>query len=181
MQTWYGELPADLVAKFQSTKLLVCDVDGVFSDGRIYLGNAGEELKAFHTKDGFGVKALVASGVPVAVITGRKSHIVESRMTALNVAPIVQGQEDKLPALKSIAENANLSLEQIAFIGDDLPDLPCIQQVGLGLTVADAHPQVQENADYITRMNGGFGAVREICDLIMQCQGNLDKARGASI
>jgi 3-deoxy-D-manno-octulosonate 8-phosphate phosphatase (KDO 8-P phosphatase) len=159
----------------------VCDVDGVFSDGRIYLGNKGEELKAFHTKDGFGIKALSASGIDVAIITGRRSQLVLTRMKALNVRHIIQGEEDKLPALKILAKEQQINLTEIAYIGDDVPDLSCIKSVGLGIAVSDAHPSVLIGADYITFTQGGFGAVREICDLIMQCQGTLSGAKGSSI
>ena len=181
MNTLYGDVAESTLTKAKQIKLLVCDVDGVFSDGRIYLGNDGEELKAFHTKDGFGIKALGASGVEVAIITGRNSAIVANRMKALNVAHIVQGQEDKLPALMQLADMLSINLEQIAYIGDDVPDLPCIEAVGLGICVSDGHPLVQQGANYITFTRGGFGAVRETCDLIMQTQGSLHSATGASI
>jgi len=179
--TLYGNVDADILAKAASIKLLVCDVDGVFSDGRIYLGNDGEELKAFHTKDGFGIKALGASGVVIAIITGRRSAIVENRMTALNVKHIIQGQEDKLPALLSLAKTLNININEIAYIGDDVPDLPCIIEVGLGIAVQDAHPLVLNCANYTTFTHGGFGAVREVCDLIMHSQNTLKDALGASI
>ncbi|TRX52779.1 3-deoxy-manno-octulosonate-8-phosphatase KdsC [Thalassomonas sp. M1454] len=179
--TLYGQVATSIINKAKKIKLLVCDIDGVFSDGRIYLGNDGEELKAFNTKDGFGIKALGQSGVDVAVITGRKSNIVETRMTALGVKFIVQGQEDKLPALNSIASKLELNPEQIAYIGDDVPDLPCIKHVGLGVAVQDAHPLVSQGADYITFLNGGCGAVRELTDLIMMSQNTLADASGASI
>jgi len=179
--TLYGDVSKTVLAQAAQIKLLVCDVDGVFSDGRIYLGNDGEELKAFHTKDGFGIKALGASGVEVAIITGRRSNIVATRMKALNVNHIIQGQEDKLPALQALAVSLNLEMNNIAYIGDDMPDSPCILAVGLGVAVQDAHPQVIQNANYHTFTPGGFGAVREVCDLIMQCQGTLEQATGASI
>lgn len=179
--TLYGVVNEKVLVKAKKIKLLICDVDGVFSDGRIYLGNDGEELKAFHTKDGFGIKALGSSGVSVAVITGRRSAIVAKRMAALNVKHIIQGQEDKLPALLNLAKELAINIDEIAYIGDDMPDLPCITQVGLGIAVQDAHPMVISKADYTTFTRGGFGAVREICDLIMQCQGSLDSATGASI
>lgn len=179
--TLYGEVAQTVLAQAKKIKLLVCDVDGVFSDGRIYLGNDGEELKAFHTKDGFGIKALGNNGVDVAVITGRRSAIVANRMSALNVKWIIQGQEDKLPALKDLADQLSITADEIAYIGDDIPDLPCILHVGLGISVADAHPSVSSQADYTTFTRGGFGAVREVCDLIMQCQGTLENASGASI
>jgi len=181
IKTLYGEISTELAAQFKNIKLLVCDIDGVFSDGRIYLGNDGEELKAFHTKDGFGIKALIASGVDVAVITGRQSNIVHNRMTALNVTHIIQGQENKLPALQQIAQTQNIAMKHIAYIGDDIPDLACINHVGLGVAVQDAHPSVAQQAHYITTLKGGFGAVRELCDTIMQCQNTLNQASGASI
>ncbi|PKI13131.1 3-deoxy-manno-octulosonate-8-phosphatase KdsC [Colwellia sp. 12G3] len=181
MNTLYGNVQSNILAKAQQIRLLVCDVDGVFSDGRIYLGNDGEELKAFHTKDGFGIKALGASGVDVAIITGRNSAIVANRMKALNVAHIIQGQENKLPALIELTQQLNINLNEVAYIGDDTPDLPCIEAVGLGISVSDGHPLVLRNADYTTFTRGGFGAVRETCDLIMQSQGSLASASGASI
>ncbi|TPH17778.1 3-deoxy-manno-octulosonate-8-phosphatase KdsC [Litorilituus lipolyticus] len=181
MNTLYGDVSTNVLEKAKHIKLLVCDVDGVFSDGRIYLGNQGEELKAFHTKDGFGVKALGASGVQVAIITGRTSAIVENRMKALNVAHIIQGQEDKLPALITLAQQLNINMSNIAYIGDDMPDLPCIEHVGLGVSVSDAHPLVLNGADFTTFTRGGFGAVREVCDLIMQSQNTLLTATGASV
>jgi 3-deoxy-D-manno-octulosonate 8-phosphate phosphatase (KDO 8-P phosphatase) len=181
VNTLYGNVETTVLTKANKIKLLVCDVDGVFSDGRIYLGNAGEELKAFHTKDGFGIKALGASGVDVAIITGRNSAIVENRMKALNVAHIIQGQEDKLPALIELINLLNLTLDEVAYIGDDVPDLPCIEAAGLGISVSDAHPLVLTDANYITFTRGGFGAVREACDLIMQSQNTLTRAKGASV
>ncbi|WNC72930.1 3-deoxy-manno-octulosonate-8-phosphatase KdsC [Thalassotalea psychrophila] len=179
--TLYGQVDSNILSQAAQIKLLVCDVDGVFSDGRIYLGNDGEELKAFNTKDGFGIKALGQNGVDVAVITGRQSNIVEKRMTALGVKFIIQGEEDKLPALMKIAKNLELTNEQIAYIGDDVPDLPCIEAVGLGVAVNDAHPLVKQGANYVTFIKGGFGAVRELCDLIMQSQNTLQNAKGSSI
>jgi len=181
MNTLYGNVDSDILSRAKQIKLLVCDVDGVFSDGRIYLGNDGEELKAFHTKDGFGIKALGARGVDVAIITGRNSAIVANRMKSLNVAHIIQGQEDKLPALESLVAQLKLEISQVAYIGDDVPDLACIKAVGLGIAVSDAHPLVLQGADYNTFIRGGFGAVREICDLIMQSQNTLASAKGASL
>lgn len=181
MKTLYGDVSNNVFEKAQNIKLLICDVDGVFSDGRIYLGNDGEELKAFHTKDGFGVKALIHSGVEVGIITGRRSNIVLNRMKSLNVKYISQGQEDKLPSLIEMSELLALKPEQVAYIGDDIPDLACIEKVGLGIAVADAHPAIKAKADYTTHTLGGFGAVREICDIIMQAQNTLTDAFGASV
>ena len=181
MQSLYGSVEKEIVEKAKKIKLLVCDVDGVFSDGRIYLGNNGEELKAFHTKDGFGIKALAASGVDIAIITGRRSQLVANRMKALNVKHIIQGEENKLPALQNLAKTLNLAMGQIAYMGDDIPDLACIEQVSLGIAVNDAHPRIIQEANYVTYTLGGFGAVREVCDLIMQCQGTISQAKGASV
>ncbi|WP_441004240.1 3-deoxy-manno-octulosonate-8-phosphatase KdsC [Pseudocolwellia agarivorans] len=181
MNTLYGNVSTEVLNKAKNIKLFICDIDGVFSDGRIYLGNDGEELKAFHTKDGYGIKALGASGVDVAVITGRQSNIVQTRVTALNVKYIVQGEENKLPALKNILNTLNLEPEQVAYIGDDMPDYECMAYIGLSIAVNDAHPQILKLADYTTFTRGGFGAVREVCDLIMQTQNTLANATGASI
>lgn len=181
MNTLYGKISPDVFEKAKKIKLLVCDVDGVFSDGRIYLGNDGEELKAFHTKDGYGIKALKNSGVDIGIITGRRSNIVLNRMKSLNVPYIVQGQENKLPALKELMELLSLTCEQVAYIGDDMPDLASIEYVGLGIAVSDAHPVLVQQANFTTFTRGGFGAVREVCDLIMQAQETLEQANGASV
>ncbi|MCF2857487.1 3-deoxy-manno-octulosonate-8-phosphatase KdsC [Pseudoalteromonas sp. SMS1] len=166
--------------KSKAIKLLICDIDGVFSDGRIYLGNHGEELKAFNTKDGFGIKALVASGVDVAVITGRHSEIVKQRMTSLNVTHIYQGQENKVAAYEELKMKLGLEDAQIAYIGDDGPDIPVMKLVGLAVAVADAHPLVKQLAHYTTMLPGGFGAVRELTDLLMLSQGNELITQGSS-
>jgi len=179
--TLYGEVATDILTKAKQIKLLVCDVDGVFSDGRIYLGNDGEELKAFHTKDGLGIKSLGANGVDVAVITGRNSAIVANRMQSLNVKHIIQGQENKLPALLTLIKELKIKLDEVAYIGDDVPDIACIEAVSLGVAVNDAHPLVMKKANYISFTRGGFGAVREVCDLIMQSQDTLNNMTGASI
>jgi 3-deoxy-D-manno-octulosonate 8-phosphate phosphatase (KDO 8-P phosphatase) len=181
VSSWYGNIPTALIHQLRDIRLLICDVDGVFSDGRIYLGNDGEELKAFHTRDGFGVKALVNNHVAVAVITGRRSQIVSQRMQALGVQHIVQGCDDKLSAYQQLASQLQLTDEQIACIGDDIPDLAMIQRAGVGIAVNDAHPFVQQQANYVTSLRGGFGAVREVSDLILLSQGNLQLHGGVSV
>ncbi|WP_417683143.1 3-deoxy-manno-octulosonate-8-phosphatase KdsC [Pseudidiomarina aquimaris] len=181
VSTWYGEISESLFASLQDIKLVICDVDGVFSDGRIYLGNAGEELKAFHTRDGFGVKALINNGVQVAVVTGRSSTIVEQRMQALGVTDIFQGTTEKLKVYQQLAEKYQLEDHAIASIGDDVPDVVMIQRAGLGVAPQDAHPWVQQQADYVTSMRGGFGAVRELSDLILLSQGHLQLQGGVSL
>ncbi|WP_205729074.1 3-deoxy-manno-octulosonate-8-phosphatase KdsC [Ferrimonas sediminicola] len=179
--TLYGPVSRDNLERAGAIRLLVCDVDGVFSDGRIYLGNQGEELKAFHTRDGFGVKALQNSGVQVAVITGRRSEIVQTRMTALGVAHIYQGVEDKVAAYEELKSRLGVSDGQCAYIGDDLVDAPVMALTGLAVAVADAHPLLLRQAHLVTRARGGFGAVRELCDLIMEAQGTLKGAKGMSV
>lgn len=163
----YQPLSADVKTRAKKVKLLICDIDGVFSDGLIYLGNQGEELKAFNTKDGFGIKALINSGFEVAVITGRHSKIVQQRMTSLNIQHIYQGQENKLIAYEALKNKLALNDEQIAYIGDDGPDLPVMELVGFAVAVNDAHPLIKHISHYTTMMSGGFGAVRELTDLLM--------------
>jgi len=179
--TLYGDINESVWVKAGTIKLLICDVDGVFSDGRIYLGNQGEELKAFHTKDGFGVKSLINAGIDVAIITGRKSTIVENRMRALGVQHIYQGQEDKFAAYQELMTTLNLKPSQVAYIGDDLVDRPVIEHCGLGIAVNDAHPALLLSCDYKTFTPGGFGAVRESSDLILASKGLLDQAKGMSV
>ena len=180
IDTPYGKISQDNFQRAQQIKLFVCDVDGVFSDGRIYLGNDGEELKAFHTKDGFGLKAIMNQGIEVAIITGRQSNIVANRMTALGVKHIFQGKDDKLSVYKALLTQLKLTPDQTAYIGDDVVDLPVMEQVGLSVAVNDAHPLVLQKADLITTVKGGFGAVREVCDLFLQCHGQLSMTQGKS-
>lgn len=164
------EISSQVLNKAKNIKLLICDVDGVFSDGRIYLGNDGEELKAFHTRDGYGIKEIQQHGIAVAIITGRKSAIVEQRMRSLNVQHIYQGQEDKIIAYKQLLTDLELSDDQVAYIGDDLGDQPVMQLVGLSVAVNDAHPLLVNQSDFITSLPGGFGAVRELCDMLLIAQ-----------
>ena len=166
---------------FRSIKLLACDVDGVFSDGRIYMGNDGEELKAFHTRDGYGLKAIMSLGIEVAIITGRRSAIVQNRMSALGVKHIIQGEEDKGPALKTIQAKLGIAPDHTASIGDDMPDTAMYQYSKLAISVADGHPLVKQQAGYVTQTPGGFGAVREVCDLILLAHQQLGDIHGASV
>lgn len=176
----YQPLNDDVRSRAQKIKLLICDIDGVFSDGRIYLGNQGEELKAFNTKDGFGIKALINSGFEVAVITGRHSQIVQQRMTSLTVPHIYQGQENKLQAYQQLKDKLQLTDEQIAYIGDDGPDLPVMELVGFAVAVNDAHPLIKRISHYTTMLPGGFGAVRELTDLLMLENGKPLTSEGTS-
>ncbi|WP_407331488.1 3-deoxy-manno-octulosonate-8-phosphatase KdsC [Enterovibrio sp. 27052020O] len=180
-ETLYGPVPTHIVERAASIKLLICDVDGVFSDGRIYMGNDGEELKAFHTRDGYGIKALMNAGIDIAIITGRKSAIVERRMSALGITHIYQGQDDKASAYQDLVAKLGVPAEQTAYIGDDLIDWAVMSQVGLSVCVNDGHPLLAKRADWVTRIPGGYGAVREVCDLILEARGELDAHKGLSI
>lgn len=155
-------------------KLLVLDVDGVLTDGKLYLADSGEEIKAFNTLDGHGLKMLKASGVDVAIITGRKSRLVEIRAKNLGIAHLFQGVEDKLSAFRELIGTLGLQPQQSAFMGDDLVDLPAMRRSGLALTVPAAPELVKQNAHYVCQRSGGDGAVREVCELIMQAQGTFD-------
>jgi len=176
----YQPVTDNVINKAQQIKLLICDVDGVFSDGRIYLGNNGEELKAFHTRDGYGIKALRQAGIEVAIITGRQSVIVAQRMASLTVPYIYQGQENKLAAFIELQQQLQLKPEQIAYIGDDLSDWQVMQYCGLAVAVNDAHPYLVKHADFVTSIAGGFGAVRELCDLLLISHGKFAQFDGSS-
>ena len=180
-ETLYTSLEPSFVEKLKQIKLLVCDVDGVFSDGRIYLGNQGEELKAFNTKDGYGIKALIHSGVEVAVITGRRSILVEQRMSALSIKYIIQGEINKKHALQKLMQKLNLTSEHVASMGDDIPDTGMFEESSVNIAVKDAHPLVLKAANWTTTINGGYGAVREVCDTILQVNSNLNGIQAASI
>lgn len=181
VETLYGSINKSIVDKAAGIQLLICDVDGVFSDGLIYMGNDGEELKTFHTRDGYGVKALMNAGIQVAIITGRSSKIVENRMKALGISLIYQGQDDKVVAYQDICKKLDIDAQNTAYIGDDLIDWPVMEQVGLGICVADGHPLLAKKADHVTSIRGGHGAVREICDLILESKGELELHKGLSI
>ena len=155
-------------------KLLLLDVDGVLTDGRLYFGNQGEEFKSFSTLDGQGIKALQKSGVKVGIITGRTSNLVARRASDLGIEILVQGREDKWEALQEILREHPFALDEIAFMGDDWPDLTVMTRVGLAFTVANAHFSVAARSHWQSRERGGEGAVRSACDLIMQAQGTFE-------
>lgn len=148
-------------------RLVIFDVDGVMTDGRLYLLPDGQEMKVFHARDGLGLKRLLQSGFIVAIISGRSSPVVEERAAALGIKHVYQGHEDKLPVFEEILVRTGVAAAHTAFVGDDLPDLPVIRAAGLGIAVADADPQVREQADLVTRQRGGHGAVREVCELLL--------------
>jgi 3-deoxy-D-manno-octulosonate 8-phosphate phosphatase (KDO 8-P phosphatase) len=147
-------------------RLVAFDIDGVFTDGRFYLSDDGIETKAFHTQDGYGVRRLLEAGVEVAVISGRRSPAVEHRMAELRVRHVVLGCKDKVAAFDELIASLGIDAADCAFVGDDMPDLALLEHVGLSIAVANAVQAVQERCDYVTRKPGGFGAVREVCDLV---------------
>ncbi len=163
---------AALDARLRDIRLLCCDVDGVLTDGSVYLGNDGEELKAFNIKDGFGLRALQRCGVEVALITGRQSNLVARRAQELGIRHVFQGNADKRGALADLLARLQLQAAQVAHVGDDWPDMALFSRVGLAIAVADAHPGVRDAAHWVTQADGGRGAVREICDRLLQAQGH---------
>ena len=152
---------------YADIRLLVMDVDGVMTDGKITYSSDGQELKSFNIKDGLGIKRAQASGIETAIITGRTSPMVERRARELGIAHLVQGREDKLAALSDLVGQLNLSLDQVAYIGDDLPDLTAIESVKLGACPADAATEVKSKANWVSTRSGGDGCVRELCDLLV--------------
>jgi len=167
-------LNPELLARFKSIKLLVLDVDGVMTDGGLTIGDDGQEYKTFHAHDGLGMKLLKASGVNLAIITGRTSNVVKKRAESTGVAHFYQGAEDKLVAFNDLMKTSGLQASQCAFMGDDVVDLPPMLKCGLALAVPDSPALVLQHAHYVTIKAGGRGAVREVCELIMQAQGTFD-------
>lgn len=168
------ELPQEVVRRAEQVRLLIFDVDGVLTDGRLFFDDKGIEYKAFHSRDGHGIKMLLESGVDIAVITGRQSETVNYRMKNLGIELVFQGQRDKLPAYEGLLERLALAPEQVAYVGDDVVDLPVMRRVGLAVAVADAHPLVQRYAHWVTPRSGGSGAARDACEMLLQAHGKLD-------
>jgi 3-deoxy-D-manno-octulosonate 8-phosphate phosphatase (KDO 8-P phosphatase) len=157
--------------KAAGIKLLILDVDGVLTDGRIVINDLGHEMKFFHVRDGQGLKLLMDSGIEVAIITGRVSKALQHRADELGIEEVHQGVVDKESLLREILERKGLEGKQACCIGDDLPDLPLFNLVGFSVAVADASAEVLDAASYITKNSGGEGAVREVCELILHAQG----------
>lgn len=166
-----NDIPTDIRERAARIRLAIFDVDGVLTDGRLWYAEDGHELKAFHVHDGLGLKRLRANGVEVAIITSRISHLVAQRTGELGIAHVYQGQEDKQVSFAQLLHALDLGADQCAYTGDDLPDLAVMHQVGLSIAVANAHPWVRERAHWRTRLAGGAGAAREVCDLILCAQG----------
>ena len=148
-------------------KLVAFDVDGVFTDGRFYLSNDGVESKAFSTQDGFGIRRLLDAGIAVAVISGRTSAAVQQRMNELGVRHVVQGCADKIAAFDAITAELDITDAECAYVGDDIPDLPLLKKAGTSVAVANAVAELHRECDFVTQARGGFGAVREVCDMIL--------------
>jgi 3-deoxy-D-manno-octulosonate 8-phosphate phosphatase (KDO 8-P phosphatase) len=169
------DLSPEQIEKIKQLKLLILDVDGVLTDGRLFFDQQGNEYKCFHARDGHGLKLLKQTGVEIAVISGRSSATVALRMKNLGIEHVYQGHENKRMAFQEILQNLQLTPNQVAHVGDDLLDLPIMTQVGFAIAVQDANFAVKQYADWCTQTLGGQGAVREVCDLIMQVQGSFDK------
>lgn len=160
-----------VLAQARRVRLLILDVDGVLTDGRLYYGADGAEQKAFHAQDGSAIKRLAAAGIPVALISGRRSDAVRRRAAELALRHVYLGREDKAAALADLHAQTNIDPANMAHVGDDLADLPLFAHVGMAFAVADAHPVVRSRAHHVAALGGGRGAVREICDLLLHAQG----------
>jgi 3-deoxy-D-manno-octulosonate 8-phosphate phosphatase (KDO 8-P phosphatase) len=163
----------DFIEKARQIRLVIFDVDGVLTDGGLFIDSEGRELKVFNSRDGHGMRMLQESGVIIGVITGRSSEAVSHRMKGLGIQHVFQGQRDKLPAFRQLLDTVGVSAEQVACVGDDVVDLPMMRRAGLAIAVNDAHELVKEHAHWITANRGGHGAARDVCELIMKAQGTL--------
>ena len=157
--------------KLKGIKLLILDVDGVMTDGRIIMDNEGKEIKNFNVRDGHGLKLLQRYGIKVAILTGRQSKVVEHRAKDLDIKDVYQKVFHKKDVFEKIMKNHKLSPDEAAFIGDDIVDIPVLRRVGFSVAVADAADVVKKSVDYVARNSGGRGAVREICEMILKAQG----------
>ncbi len=164
----------ELLERAAKIRLVIFDIDGVLTDGRLYFDHSGQEYKGFHARDSLGMKLLRKSGVETAVISGRHSQAVALRMDSIGVNHVHQGQQDKLPAFETLCRDLQLTPAQIAHVGDDLLDVPLLRRVGLAIAVADAHPCILPHVHWVTPHPGGAGAARDVSELIMRAQGTLD-------
>jgi 3-deoxy-D-manno-octulosonate 8-phosphate phosphatase (KDO 8-P phosphatase) len=166
----YDVLDKQLIHKVRKIRLLILDVDGVMTDGRIIMDDAGRETKNFNVKDGHGIKMLMRYGIDVILITGRRSIVVEHRARDLGIVEVHQGIHNKVEIFNEILVRRLMDREQVAFVGDDIVDIPVLKRVGFSVAVADATEDVKRSVDYTTIKNGGNGAVREVCEIILHCQ-----------
>lgn len=169
------DLPRETLARATKIKLVLFDVDGVLTDGRLLIGDDGQEYKAFNSKDGHGIKMMQRHGVATGIITGRTSKVVEHRVRDLGIQHVHQGCAEKLPVYRQLLARLGLQPEQTAFVGDDVVDLPIMLNVGLAVAPRDAHPLVVRHAHWTTPSAGGRGAARELCELILYAQGSYDR------
>ncbi|MGN0902555.1 MAG: KdsC family phosphatase [Succinivibrio sp.] len=176
--TCYGKVDTQLLTRLANIRLLAFDVDGTLTDGGIYYDNESIELKKFNVKDGFGIATLTGEGVECAVITGRSAPLVDRRMKDLHVTKVIQGHRRKDEALLELCKDLNIEPEETVCIGDDLNDMPMFRVCGVVVCPKDAHPFIKNHADYITSNEGGKGAVRELCDLILMARGTLNMDGG---
>jgi len=170
------EFDALLLQRAARVRLLALDVDGVLTDGRLYFDRHGNELKAFHTRDGLGLRVLQRCGLTVALITGRSSEMVTARARALGIEHVYQGANDKLSAYHDLLERTGQVDDAVCYAGDDWVDLPLLQRVGLAVAVPDADDAVRDCAHWVTARAGGQGAVRDICNLLLEAQGLRERA-----
>lgn len=169
------DIDEGVLIRAQKIKLAIFDVDGVLTTGALFLGDDGQEYKAFNSRDGHGMKMLAANGVDTAIITGRSSRVVERRAHDINIKHVYQGALEKLPVYEKLLTDLGLQHDEVAFVGDDIVDLPILLRVGLAVSVADGHPLVREHSHWTTPSNGGCGAAREFCEMMMFAQGNYAK------
>ena len=167
----------DILSRAARIQLAIFDVDGVMTDGRLYFGNDGNEVKSFHIRDGQGIKLLLNTDIEVAVVSGRRAASVERRMADLGIRHVWLGIRDKLAVLQDLLTQLGLSADQAAYTGDDLIDLAVMRRVGLAIAVQDADPFVKQHAHWQTPSRGGRGAVREVCELLLEARGQLTAAR----
>ena len=168
-------LTNEILQKAAEIMLVGFDVDGVLTTGSLFFGDDGQEYKAFNSRDGHGFKMLHNNGLQTAIITGRTSEVVKHRASNLGIEIIYQGQHDKSAALDDLLDKTGLLPEQVAYVGDDVVDLPVLSRVGLAIAVQDAHPLVAEHCHWVTRSAGGLGAGREVCEMLLQAHGLLEK------
>jgi len=170
-----SELSPGILKKIRAVKMVVFDVDGVLTDGRIIFGNSGEETKLFDVKDGHGIKLLMRSGVDVAIITARSSEVVRKRAGDLGINHVFQGMKNKLTGLEELVKATGLSPGDMAYMGDDIIDLPVLTRVAFSAAVADAVEEVRDRVDFVSKRPGGRGAARELAELVLKAQGKWDE------
>jgi 3-deoxy-D-manno-octulosonate 8-phosphate phosphatase (KDO 8-P phosphatase) len=163
-----------IVAKAKMIKLAIFDIDGVLTDGILYYADSEQDFKGFHVHDGLGLKLLQKSGVEIAIISSHQSPMLKRRLKDLGIIHVFLGQEKKMPAYEQLLDQTQLTDDQVCYVGDDLPDLALIRRAHLGITVANAPALMKHYADWVTTHPGGSGAVREICEFIMQAQGTFN-------